>query len=506
MPKIIEPLSAQEKKDILERHHQIVDMMNRYLNGALNYEDEKIIARMNDPQEVKAYRLSLEAKAEDAKREQIYQELKAKYGPNQVENNPLNRTIIYCFKTDNTPTSIRYNEKLYKDYKTNPDKVIYHEVNKIFNFNPMDIYKCGEDKAKLAEFYLEHPEIVKNGFCISPILSSEYPNKEASNSLNSLKKPVEALNYPYIVVQETGSIDYFACPKINQEQAINLLPSPIFSEPGYDSLREIVNNKLGEGENHLDTVKESLDAFIEKGINIDDPQFFIKYKCVETNPTTGKKEQVSFDRYFKKIRDDNGNEIDNPNVKVVQRDKEEIFKLKCINKTMLNAYSKQFENRLAYRLGLITYNIDEIESRNKGGIWERYIKHSTSQQYKDFITALREYNDPSSPNYLNRTNLKGKASAYLDHKYDQGYHGLENMKGTSLSRSNLAMNVIQTINEMELQEETLMKTLENQVIGDYKDVSNSFLKEEDVKEDIIIKEVEEKVVEKENVIDNELSK
>ena len=494
---IIEPISEQEKQEILARHHQLVDQMNTTLNGALKYDDEGILKRLNDPKEVALYRKSCQLVRDNQKRSQTFKTLEARFGKSQVRDNPMSRTIDFCLKTEDTLAAKRYNEKIYQDYISNPNRVVFHEFNKILNFNPQELYDCGDDKAKLVEFYAKHPDICENAFCVDPIMSASGANQKILDGMKSMKKVVEGLHDASTATKMAAGIDYFATPDLTPEQteALVLGSNQTMMDPS-ESLKLIVNQKLPQDETYC-TAFEMLDRFKAIGIPINDKHFYTKYKAVKTDPVTHTKEQVSFDQYFAQQRRANNNLIE-PEITLEQRSEQELFEFRCITSEAKGEYCKEFEKRLAREIGQIHYNVAEIEDRNKGGIWERYIRHSTSREYKEFIAALKDYNNPDSPNYLNKPHLKEKATGYLLHKADQGYQGLDDMKGTSLSRSTLAINVIKVLDEMKNDEDTIFNDIETKLVGSYKDGAVVAIKPEDVKNELNQNEiVKEKVVEKE---------
>lgn len=74
----------------------------------------------------------------------------------------------------------------------------------------------------------------------------------------------------------------------------------------------------------------------------------------------------------------------------------------------------------------------------------RNILHSTSPEWTAFIETFKQFNDPNHANYGRKDILREKAEAYQQHKRDQSYENLSDMKGTSLKRSTLCQAVIDT--------------------------------------------------------------
>ena len=497
---IVEPISEQEKQEILARHHQLVDQMNTTLGGALKYEDEAILKRLNDPKEVALYRTAQQIKRDEELRQRKFAELEKKYGRNTIEDNPMSRTIVHSLKTEDTLLAKRFNERLYQDYISNPNRIVYYEYNKLFNFNPKELYDCGEDQAKMVEFYQKHTALCENGFNISHALGKADVDSKVGDSLKSMKKLAEGLNDAGNAAKMAAGIEHFATPKLTQEQTLQLVmgSNEIMREPS-ECLLLNITSQLPKDPDYV-PAHEMLERFKSIGINIDDKNFYVKYKAVQNDPRTNKPTQVSFDEYFKQQSLDSN--VIHPDVDLQQRDENELFSLRCVTNEVKQEYCAEFEKRMALQIGQIRYNVEEIADRNKGGIWERYIRHSTSRQYKEFIGALKDYNNPNSPNYLNKGHLRGKANAYLVHKADQGYRGIEDMKGTSLSRTTLAINVIQVIDGMKNDENAIFQGIEQKLIGPYRDNVAAIEKAEDVNvEGPKAEPQKEKVVEKEKQVE-----
>jgi hypothetical protein len=154
---------------------------------------------------------------------------------------------------------------------------------------------------------------------------------------------------------------------------------------------------------------------------------------------------------------------------------------------------------------------DAILKKAKGGFFERLFRR-TSNEYKNFKVAFKNFNDKDNPNYGNREILKASAMAYLKHKFPNldenepiDYKLTENLTGTSLIRTSLCISVLD-----KLQYQDKMDTLENQFINPNKvneNEQNDFQKDinEAVEDKNLIKEnIEE--IDNNIVIDNELNK
>jgi hypothetical protein len=90
-----------------------------------------------------------------------------------------------------------------------------------------------------------------------------------------------------------------------------------------------------------------------------------------------------------------------------------------INDAYEKEYSRVWQKHLSANYNKEPFDLERIKNANKGGFFERMF-NTTSPEYKRFIKALEDYNDPKSENYLNKDDLKDKASAYFDYKTSDG--------------------------------------------------------------------------------------
>ena len=449
-----EPLTQQEKQAIIDRHHFLVDKMNVTLGGVLKYEDEAILQKLEDPKQVAAYRMFQEQQRRNAKREALMDSLKKKYGPNTITSNPASRTFKFMLRLGDDPKDVAYNEKIYQEYISHPEKLVYRSYSKLLNLNPKQIYDLGNDKQAMAEFYMENTELCESAYSFAPVLNAQdsQTTRALKKALVSMAKPFETLNELGNVVKTSG-IEYLAFPTMTQEQtAMSMMTRELFQGNPYPDLTEVVNQKLGA--QILEKPHDYFQHFIDKDIDINEPDFLVKYKAMRRDPETGERTEVSFDAIF--VQHD-------PNAYIDTRSPEEMFQIKCVNKVFQDQYAQKFQSRIATKLNQMIFNVNQLEEEHKGGWFERNILHSTSVEWTEFIEAFKQFNDPEHPNYLRKDVLRPKAQAYLDHKHDQGYETLADMKGTSLKRGTFCQSVIDVCDELDEQEAAIKEDIDIQI-------------------------------------------
>ena len=61
----------------------------------------------------------------------------------------MNRSFQFGFKTSGSTEDNEYNEKLYKEYQKDPERIFYQRYKKVMEFNPQELINIGNDKQKL---------------------------------------------------------------------------------------------------------------------------------------------------------------------------------------------------------------------------------------------------------------------------------------------------------------------------------------------------------------------
>ena len=434
------PFSKEEKEKIIARHREIVDELNKHLpyGQKLKY-NENLEKELDKPESVALYRIGQEVHEKQLQQKAILTQMEGKYGK-RTESNCMSRSLQYVFDTSGTKEAEKYNERIYRDYMQDPAKVAYQRYKNMLDFNPREVFDTHNDKVKLAEYYLKTYPLCEEAFVFHSVVGKSDPNKEMDEAITSMKKPLEVLAYPKNIVSTSYDLDHFAFPNMSKQQVetyynnahqdiLNLSPTVNAKLNGV--IEEAVMDKPWEYFGKL----QIHDVPLESGA-------FLKNKPVERIENNGKtidKEVI----YDKLIASKQGQVV------LKQRSEDEIFKIRCMNKSFTKQYTKWWGKEFQEIRGEQgNFNIDQIEKRHKGGFFENYIWHSTSKEYKEMIQAMKDFHNPESEHFGDKAHLKGKAGAYIDRKMlKQGYATVDQMKGTSKIRTQLALDIIEACDE-----------------------------------------------------------
>ena len=487
------PFSKEEKEKIIARHKEIVDELNKHLpyGQKLKY-NENLEKELDKPESAALYRIGQEFHQKQLQQKAILNQMEGKYGK-RPESNCMSRSLQYVFDTSGTKEAEKYNERIYRDYMQDPAKVAYQRYKDMLNFNPREVFDTHNDKVKLAEYYAKTYPLCEEAFVFYSSVGKSGPNKEMKEAITSMKKPLEVLSYPANIVKNAHDLDNFAFPDISAQQV-----EAYFNNAHEDimNLSPTVNAKLNFAleEAVMDKPWQYFGKLQRQNIPLESGAF-LKYKPVKRIENNG---EVT----FKEVSYDELMASKQGQVVLKQRSEDEIFKIRCMNKSFTKQYTKWWGKEFQEIRGEQgNFNLEQIEKRHKGGFFENYIWHSTSKEYKEMIQAMKDFHNPESEHFGDKVHLKGKAGAYIDRKMlKQGYATLDQMKGTSKDRTQLALDIIEACDEK----------------VDFDKIENEWYKENEIQEvekqqAVSAKEVEDKplvedkqqVKEKENEIQKE---
>lgn len=482
-------LTQGEKQLIIERHHELIDEFNKYLPDEykLKY-DQNLEQRLDDEAEVKYYRALQEIAYRQKRQKEILDKLIEKHGDIPQDRNLLARTFRSGLKTDGTDEADEYNEKLYLEYQNDPEKVFYKRYKGVLEFNPQLLLKAVDDKQKIADFYLKYQTICDDGFAYSSTISNKDANvnKALADASSGMSKVIEVLNAPRKYL-EGDLLDYLAFPQLTKDQASMIVAGDSVKYMGTDSIYKEKFNKI-LFPTDIGDVKKEYDLYKKQGFIIG-KGFFLRYSALKHDDATNKTKEIPLDDAIKQLKT-------NPNVTIEERSPEEIADLMRINGTYDREYLGIWLQKFSENYKQVPFEYETIKEENKGRFFERFFR-TTSNEYRRFIDALGQYQDPTSPNYMNKRLLKDSAQAYFDHKTEDGI-SFNKIDKTGRDRLMLVSAVLKTFSDMDNNMDEINNEINNNIYGNNTQ-REPFLNGNEFEDDFISNKIEN-----ENEISNDI--
>lgn len=447
-----EPLTKEEKEQVLRKHDDFVYRYNTYLqlHGEKELDAAKlrkeVEAKLEDPNEAKKYRICQQIAEKVKRQDEIAKTLNEKYPLPEGANDYLARSLKFLIRTDGSKESEQYNESLYKDYQKDPKAFAYARTKNMLNFDATQITDLQGDEVKMLEWMRDNMAIALEanefGDPIDPsgALGKAFgPSKRLRENLVSMKGMFQKINYIGSVVKSKyENLDHLAVPEgLGKERAYDMIfKTSKYMEKDYKlspGMRRSLQEQADfyKEQYSLDDIKNKL---IAAGKN-PGKDMLIKYYAVKTDPQTGKIEQVPFDQFLQ----------DKPNVTLAERNPGEIERIKYLTKDYEMKYNFEFQKRMGISLdmGAKGYNVFKVISDHKSGLFAR-----DSREYKEFTQALADFTNPEKNGHLDKETLRAKVDAYLEHT-ERVKPGKNATDPVRRGRIELANTVKKTLNEMD---------------------------------------------------------
>ena len=480
-------LTREEKQALLAEHKAYIDDFNSHLpdNMKIPFDQAAFMAKLDDPEEVAHYRRSQLRQEKLEAQRRIYENLKAKHGQAREGKEFLARVIQYSLKTDGSDESNQYNEQLYQDFLNHPEKLLYQKLQALMNFNPSTLYESFGDKAALSDIYDANQALCEDAYAFDSLISqdaADWVNPEFKAAVNSMKKPFETLCEAKKAAYANVGSAYLTMPSLTPEQAMILMGSgPQYA--GADAKFEVLNtvmNAVGKSA-QIEQPMEYYDRLRSYGLN-PNRNFFLSHVAEHRLPN-GTIETVSFDELLK--------HPDDPSYNVRPRTEREIWRIRNVSKEFEGEYLALFQRKFQSNAhDNRPFDFARIKDANKGNVFERYL-FRTSREYKNFIKAFEDFNNPASKDYLDKAKLRRAAEAYQAHKQAQG-KSYEQMDQTSRGRTDLVQNVIDSLDFMEQREQEIRQQIEGKLypLPGQAPTREPFLVESEVAEDSLTQDMQ----------------
>ena len=323
MPKVeqnnVFTFTEEEKQRLRDEYINNVNMIN---NGISKKENkitpdlDTLEKRLNDPNEVKVYKLSQNIKERINKLKKEENRLRETYGENKKKF--LTRTFRFLLKPGDSEEERTYNENLYKTYLNNPYKVLQDAVKSVMSFNPSGYFNAVQNGDTAAEFEFLNENLDKMG--LGWALKSEI--RDGSDAIgisgehtggamysDEFKKMYEIPSQNAFLyggtlkkINITSTDSYFTVPPANliDDDDIKLEGISPNIQTAWSSMQTI---------GHDDEVIKALKKHPE--IKVED-NFLLNFKAIRT--VNGKEEEVSLQNAI----------LNDKDVKFIKRPQEEI--------------------------------------------------------------------------------------------------------------------------------------------------------------------------------------
>lgn len=323
--------TEEEKQRIRDEYINNVNM----INSGFSKEEKKIPLdlntlekRLNDPNEVKVYKLSQEIKEKINKLKKEENRLKETYGEN--EKKFLTRTFSCLLKPGDSEEERAYNDNLYQTYLKNPYKVLQDALKRIMSFNPSGYINAVQngDTAREVEFLNENLDMMELGWALESEIRNGMDGIDNFGEHNGGAMYSEEFKKLYTIPTQSAFLYGGTMKKLDITSTDSYFTVPPVTLIDYDdiNLKGISGNIQTAwvqmlGFNQDDEVIKALKNHPE--IKVGD-NFLLNFKAIRT--VDGKEEEVS-------LKDAILNDKD---VKFIKRPKEEIdILLNPIDKTYL---------------------------------------------------------------------------------------------------------------------------------------------------------------------------
>ena len=465
MPKII---PEDRKKKITARYKELLNDFNGYIKNKENKLDynDMIDDYLDLPNTAEIYFTAKEMEEMKLQQHRILDRLSS--------NTPLldsddRKWLVCAIKSEDTPFANAYNEKLYRDYQANPNKVKAMLFRKVMTFDPHKLINCQDDDLNLMRFYKENHEVVDLADVLANSKDAPFYqglNEDFVDAIDQLNEPLNVIAYPKHLAEHATTDDYYATPYMSQKQA-----------------KEIVINADSEKKDKFSKyVRDNLESKAGNDITTKPKAYFEAIKEVkpdinENNKFLSTYSVLRIDNNIEPTYADFSDVINDPeSYDIFKRQEVTSFHARAINKEYERAFQKNWVKQLNNKNGVeIDTTIQQTLAKHKGGFFEKMF-NTTSKEYREYEKALEDYHNPNSIYYLNDKNLRLKSNAYLEHKGVNALTDLNKLDETSRNRVQLVNNTLDNLNRSDYIE----KDAEKDLMRGYPVLGKSFLSVEDV--------------------------
>ena len=476
MPPRYTYFTKQEKAELRRQYRANVQTINRYVNGPTNrvpLNMAEFERKINDPKFIRIYKKGLEINQRRRAKDELCSQLVAKFkylkDPKKIYGG--DRVVSSKLILSDDPEAVAYNEAVIKQYLEHPEAVVQERLQKLLNFNPkiIDTYHKNPDFDSLMINACEKDEDLFTDAFNFRGLVNEFKGKnilvpELEERLDSIVGNYEMLVQPLGHIDNIKSNALFTAPALTE----NLQQE--FDATGFMDAHEDIYSKMQEMRSYTDNTREGkigVDEFFkyvhEHDININEPGGMGKIVGIGTNEYTEQYGYVSPVSVLGKSMkcDDMVVSQLKPNqlhdmAKVFKKDYiaesgykpiEKPAKFKDIGYEARNNILEEYaiKNRVSFAK-LDNDGISSIAESYKGKFKEWFFR-TTSRQYKNFKSVLKNFENPSHRDYGKHEPVLNAANEYLIHKGVQSVEQAMALPQPGKDRALLCLSVVTKIQD-----------------------------------------------------------
>ena len=532
-------LTEEEKDELRQEYLANIRLINKYLPPEHKYKEDLagLNKRLNDPSEQRFYKLNMQLKAELDKKMEISDNLFSKYKHLMDKNKsyPLSRLMHSEMIPSDDPEAMKINEERYKQYFLHPEAEVQRRVQRVLNSNVSDLARianCKDKENLLTEYYAQNQALVDDAFCVIGVLKdmkskgvhltpecAQFYDSigqnfeifvDTSSNVNNISRSYFTMPNTQTVAQDRILHDMRVGFEEENPEIANKFNANVLLKMNKDQIKDdtkihVANLKKKGVDlvNHGDALVKNV-AFY-KGREIPLSRWFREKLYNKPNPPTLK---TLTDEQVKNVK----------KVFTVDYTKEAGYKAPEFNKKFEKPIHEQLKAYLALKYAIradIKLADAEKESMSKaasvitGGLKERMF-NTTSKEYKNVITALKEYEKPNHVHEKDDRHLAFTANQYLIHKGVKTMEDAMRLPQPGRDRALLCLNIMD-ITQKDVKPELgkfVPGTNEVEKVNDAPVVKEPAIKDPKVLEEPEEKNnniIEEKEPQKENIIDQELA-
>ena len=464
-------LTSAEKTALRRKYLANIQAINRFLPADKQIQPnlKAFNAKLNDPSEQRFYKKGLEISERIKKQDQIASDLSKKIKATELNDKeyPLERSIYTRMIPSDDPRAMKYNRYIIEQYHKNPDALVQEKFQKLLQFNPGDLQKFADSKDiknYLLDFYERNQEVIDDGFQMNKILGKDKSklNPMLAQHLSAISGNYEMLTVASQATKLVNDDSYFTMPELD-EDTISAIEDSNMTMQNEELYRSVLNKQKEKDiyEASLGEFHKAMDGLNLGGVDLDEKGALAK--TIATIDQNGQKKvpispvnkfcgnRLSQGDNFE-LQRFNQRAIDDIN-KVFKKDyiKESNFKLKEMPKGWnVDDRATTFRKELVYRYSLNNgLDISKVDSMKLGDIagnikgnLKEQILGTTSKQYKTFIQAMKNYENPKSYGYKDQEEVYKAANEYLIHKGVSSLADIEKLPWPGKDRAKLCWDVM----------------------------------------------------------------